>query len=86
MSTSILTTKNRTSLPAGIVEAAQLKLNDEIYWTVDEMGIHGQKLNKATARPGRLIQDKATNLLFWSTPLSYQEMEEAALQPNPTRE
>ncbi len=87
MSTSIVTTKNRTSIPGDIVEAAQLRLNDELHWTADNNGeIHIQKLRRAPARAGRLIEDKATGMLYWSVPFTYQEMEDAALHANPTRE
>jgi hypothetical protein len=47
MPVSTLVSKNRISLPNEIVEAARLRVNDEIHWTVDAAGeIRGRKLEK----------------------------------------
>ncbi len=67
MSTSILTTKNRISLPADIVKAARLRVNDEIAWSVAKAGeIVGRKLTHPKAAEGKLVRDAKTGLLYWA--------------------
>jgi len=86
VNTSILTSKNRISLPNEIVAAARLQLNDEIFWTVDRQGeLHGRKLQKAPERVGRIVSDRETGLFFWSGDITDAEAEEAALTAPPTR-
>jgi len=86
MNTSILTSKNRISLPNEIVSAARLRLNDEIFWTVDRLGeLHGRKLEKATERVGRIESDRETGLIFWRGDISDAEAEAAALIAPSTR-
>lgn len=87
MSTSILTTKNRISLPADIVEAARLKLHDEIAWTVDQTGqIHGCKLSPAPTAAGKLVRDARTGRLYWAGNITAEEAEWAALNANLPRD
>jgi hypothetical protein len=84
--TSVLTTKNRISLPNEVVAAARRRLNDEIFWTVDRSGeLHGRKLEKAFSRPGRMVSDRQTGLVFWRGDVTDAEAEEAALQANLSR-
>ena len=86
MNTSVLTSKNRISLPNEVVAAARLRLNDEIFWTVDRLGeLHGRKLEKAGARPGRIVSDRQTGLVFWRGDITDTEAEEAALNANLSR-
>lgn len=86
MNTSVLTSKNRISLPNEIVEAANLHLHDEIFWTVDGPGeLRGRKLEKAALRPGRIATDPKSGLLFWDSNISDAEAEEAALNANVSR-
>ena len=86
MNTSILTSKNRISLPNEIVAAAQLRLNDEIFWTVDRQGeLHGRKLQKAPERMGRIVSDRETGLIFWRGNITDAEAEDAALSAPPSR-
>ena len=86
MNTSILTSKNRISLPAEIVEAARLRLHDEIFWSVDKEGeLHGRKLDSQFARAGRLAMDQHTGLLFWQGDISDSDAETAALSANISR-
>jgi hypothetical protein len=80
MNPSVLTSKNRISLPGEIVTAARLRLNYEIFWTVDRPGeFHGRKLEKAFSRPGRIVSDRQTGLVFWRGDITDLEAEEAAL-------
>lgn len=86
MNTSILTSKNRISLPQEIVEAARLRLNDEIFWSVDQAGeLHGRKLLPRSVRTGRLVTDRRTGLMFWQGNISDDEAEAAALNANVSR-
>ena len=86
MNTSILTSKNRISLPAEIVEAAQLELNDEIFWSVDKQGeLHGRKLSSHFVRLGRMVTDRRTGLVFWKGNITDEEAETAALNANVSR-
>ena len=86
MNTSILTSKNRISLPNEIVAAARLRLNDEIFWTVDRQGeLHGRKLQKAPERVGRIVSDRETGLIFWRGNITDAEAEDAALSAPPSR-
>src|ERR1019366_5015981 len=87
VSTSILTTKNRISLPADVVEAARLKLNDEIAWTVDQAGqIRGRKLSSAREAAGKLVRDAKTGRLYWDGNITAEEAEWAALNANLPRD
>lgn len=86
MNTSVLSSKNRISLPAEVVAAAHLRLNDEIYWSVDKMGeLHGRKLEAQSQRPGRIVPDPESGLLYWLGDISDEEAETAALSANLTR-
>ena len=86
VNTSIITSKNRISLPGDIVEAARLRLNDEIFWTVDRQGeLHGRKLEKAPVRPGRIINDPQTGFDYWQGEITDAEAEDAALKANLSR-
>jgi len=83
MNTSVLTSKNRISLPNEVVAAARLRLNDEIFWTVDREGeLHGRKLEKPFSRPGRIVSDRQTGLIFWRGDVTDAEAENAALSAN----
>jgi hypothetical protein len=86
MNTSILSTKNRVSLPGEIVKAARLRLNDEIFWTVDKAGeLHGRKLAGAHLPAGRIAIDRQTGLHFWQGEISDDQAAEAALTANLSR-
>jgi uncharacterized protein related to proFAR isomerase len=86
MKTSILTSKNRISLPTEIVKAARLRVKDEIFWSVDKEGeLHGRKLDSRLVRLGRLVTDRQTGLLFWQGDITDCEAEMAALSANPSR-
>ena len=83
MNTSVLTSKNRISLPNEVVAAARLRLNDEIFWTVDRQGeLHGRKLERAVPRPGRIVNDLQTGMIYWRGDITDAEAEEAALNAN----
>ena len=86
MKTSILTSKNRISLPGEIVRAARLRFNDEISWSVDPSGeLHGRKLSTQPVAAGKLMTDRKTGLLFWAGIITDVATEEAALKANDSR-
>ncbi len=86
MNTSILTSKNRISLPGEIVQAARLRLNDEIFWSVDQSGeLRGRKLSANSEAAGKVARDRKTGLLFWAGTISDETAEEAALNANLSR-
>lgn len=84
MHTSILTSKNRVSLPGEVVEAARLRLNDEIFWTVERDGeLRGRKLAVSRERPGKVVTDRKTGLAYWQGgEITDTEAEAAALNAN----
>ena len=87
VSTSILTSKNRISLPANVVAAAGLRPNDEIAWTVDQAGqIRGRKLSPAPPAAGKLVRDARTGRLYWAGNFTDEELEWAALNANLPRD
>jgi len=87
MSVSTLSSKNRICLPADIVQAARLRMNDEIAWTVDPTGqILGRKLTPAQAPSGKLVQDSKTGFFFWSASITGDAAEDAALNANLLRD
>jgi hypothetical protein len=86
MNTSVITSKNRISLPGEIVAAARLRISDEIFWTVDCQGeLHGRKLEKAGPRQGLIVSDGQTGLIFWRGDITDAEAELAALNANLSR-
>ncbi len=86
MNTSVLTSKNRISLPNDVVAAARLQLNDEIYWTVDRQGeLHGRKLTPTGTRAGRIESDPNNGMMFWRGAITDAEAETAALNANMSR-
>jgi hypothetical protein len=87
MSTSILASKNRVSLPGNVVEAARLRLNDEIFWTVERDGeLRGRKLARLNERRGKVVVDRQTGLAYWQGgAIADTEAEDAALNANLSR-
>lgn len=86
MSVSKLSSKNRISLPADVVQAAQLRLKDEIAWTVDKTGqILGRKLSTAADAVGKLVRDARSGRLYWSGNITDEAAEDAALNANLSR-
>lgn len=58
-----------------------MRLNDEIFWSVDKQGeLHGRKLTSQFARPGRIVTDRRTGLVFWQGDITDEEAEAAALE------
>ena len=59
MSATIMREKRQTTLPADVVQAAGLKLNDQIDWRFEDGEIRGRKLvpqDKPRRIVGRLVQ------------------------------
>lgn len=75
--------RRQTTVPAEIADRLQIEPGDQIDWQVSGDGAIVRKLVHAPRREGaRLIEDKATGLLFFDVPLSYEEIEAAALSAN----
>ena len=51
MSATIVREKRQTTLPADVVEAAGLKVNDQVDWRFEDGEIRGRKLVSESAKP-----------------------------------
>ncbi|MDE3067780.1 MAG: AbrB/MazE/SpoVT family DNA-binding domain-containing protein [Verrucomicrobiota bacterium] len=83
MSATIVRDRRQTTVPADIADRLQIEPGDQIDWQMSGDGAVVRKLvPTASHRSGHLIKDSATGLLYFDVPLSYEEMESAALSAN----
>jgi len=68
MSATAVREKRQTTLPQDIVEAAGLRIHDQIDWSFKDGEIRGKKLVPEAPKPsrGKLVQDAQTGLLVWT--------------------
>ena len=74
MSATVVREKRQTTLPADVVEAAGIRVNDQVDWRFEDGEIRGRKLVPAARKGGRLKIVKKSGFLMLEGPLDRQEI------------
>jgi bifunctional DNA-binding transcriptional regulator/antitoxin component of YhaV-PrlF toxin-antitoxin module len=87
MNATLFREKRQITLPQDVSEAADLRLGDKVEWRFDQGEIRGRKMVPSSRhyRPGKVLKDGQTGLLYFDSDISAAEVEEAALSANVDR-